>query len=156
MLNFSERLLGLCPYMLWLQPNGNGEHRIQKFSVFQTKRARPRSNFVTQYQMRYAIHIPLNSKDLRIDPKMHAYKKTAERAKVGMSKQLWFVASAKTINRHQALCSLSCFCPMQFLMPSYVLSWIFMSSQAVWSLVSIMLQTLGNYPSCLVMMEDNS
>ena len=47
---------------------GNRECRIQKrFFPSGKKRARPRNNFITQYQMRYSIYIPLNAKDLAID-----------------------------------------------------------------------------------------
>ena len=58
-----EACAAICCYCdLWKPRMPNAE----KIFCFPEKRARSRNNFIAQYQMRNAIYIPLNAKDLTI------------------------------------------------------------------------------------------
>ena len=83
MLNFCEGLRGLCRDMLWLWSiETNNARNKKRFSVLRKKiKAKNKkitttfgkSLFLIKYQMRYAIYIPPNTKDLAINLTMVAY-----------------------------------------------------------------------------------
>ena len=77
---------------------GNRPSKIQKLSfVFLKKKANSRNNFITQWQMRYVIYMPLNAAKIYDRPNDACLWKLAKRNKVCTSKQLQFVARAETM-----------------------------------------------------------
>ena len=63
----------LAPRYAVTATNANQKRKKKKISAQRKKRAKPRNDYITQYRMRYAIHIPLNAKDLAADLAMHSY-----------------------------------------------------------------------------------
>ena len=90
MLNFYEVLRGLCRDMLWLWPMGTNNAMKQKiFFVFRKKfkvdnkkkitTTFRKSLFLIKYRMRYAIHLPSNTKTTCNKPKNGCLWKPANR-----------------------------------------------------------------------------
>ena len=83
MLNFCERMQGLCRDILWLWPMGtdNAEHkkifcfskRKSKAKIWKCNNGFRKVDILKLIPKRYAIHIPPNTKDLAINLAMVAY-----------------------------------------------------------------------------------